>query len=230
MAMKSQRGPTSSWKRFVIAAAFVAGVMPGVALADDCASGADGMITGVLTETMESPPAQAAPGGPLLAGTFPPGQGVRLAQATENGVLANGCGSLISLEGQIVVHAQSRVALTSAGLGTGPIGGTFSIATETGNISGKLTGTLDFTPTNNNVPIVYVNDGFWSTQGPDGLQGGFSGVALVPFPCGGETWCYYDPTGVLTADGKPGYVFLDPASDFDQHGSPEAKFIITLFQ
>lgn len=203
-----------------------------------------GSVLGIMSETMESPPAQAAPGGPLLAGTFPRGLGVRLAQATEQGVFLNGCGTLESFNGTVTVHAQSRVpvlAMTSLyiDLGVGSIKGNFDISSTTaGNISGKLDGTLDFSLTNHNVqacptpsgglgPCPIVNaSGTWTANGVD-PAGAFAGVALVPFPCGAPSGlCYFDPTGAIGG----GVVPLDPSKDFDLHGAPQAKFIITLFQ
>jgi hypothetical protein len=256
--MKSYRGLTIDWKRLVVAAAFVAGVMPGVASAETCTSGANGMITGVLTETMESAPAHAAPGGtgPLAAGSYPPGQGVRLAQATEKGTLGFGaCGSLESLAGPITVHAQSTIMYATDADGnpvinpvsgapdllSGPINGVFKVETATGNVSGTLDGTLDFKvlcPGQPACPLVSAS-GTWTTKGENQTSGSFTGVAFVPFEIdasgkpspGSGFWVYYDVTGGLLGTPIPGTPFVAlTTDDFDQHGAPVAKFVITLVQ
>ncbi len=204
-------------------------------------------ISGILTETMENPPAQAPPLGPLLAGTF--ANGSRQAQATELGVLAHGCGSLVSLAGNITVQAGSNVPVTAFGLGVGSISGTFGVDTASGHVQGQLSGVLDFTPTNSNkadcsgkpCPWVYAS-GNWSAHGQSDQSGAFSGLALVPFLCPGfgpTGLCYLDPTGALFAVAggmqvsvsPPLFlVALNPNTDFDRFGNPGAKFIITLYQ
>jgi len=220
----------------------------------------NGTVMGVLLETMENPPAHAAPGGtgPLASGTYPVGQGVRLAQATERGVLVNGCGTLAGLVGEIVVHAQSRVMVVTdtAGepvlnpvtgapdLGVGPFGGRFTIKSVAGPVSGKIEGLLDFSPTASTstlcngspCPFVWVQ-GEWTTARNGGQ---LIGVALVPFQSpafdaflGAGTWLYLDPTGTL-----PGFPIGQGATvsplnvdDFSTtFGTPLAKFLVTLFQ
>jgi len=216
-------------------------------------------IVGVLTETMESAPAHAAPGGtgPLSAGSYPDGPGVRLAQATERGQLGVGaaCGALGSIAGSIVVHAQSRITVVTDDNGqlvldpisgapeltTGTIEGHFKVVTATGTVGGSLDGNLDFTLTlptatacsGGPCPWALAN-GTWSTTSGGGVQGGFSGFALIPFqlplPDGTFTpWMYFDPTGALTPDGNPGTVPLNPTTDMNGT-SPAAKFIVTLYQ
>ena len=188
-----------------------------------------GALVGVLSETLESPPAQAAPGGtgPLAAGTYPVGLGVRLAQAAEIGTFVplmvpgtGDCrGSLAGLPGAVEIHAQSRVdvmlddsgspvinpATGSPRLTSGPISGGFKIVTPTGVVRGKLDGTLDFGPTNLDLvgqrpqPLVLAS-GTWALQGRNVLSGGFAGLALVPVPptlCPLGVWCYVDPTFAL---------------------------------
>jgi len=253
--MKSHRGPTISWKRLVVATALVVGVMPAANVAAQECSG--NTITGVLTETMESAPAHAAPGGtgPLAAGSYPPGQGVRLAQATEKGTLGiNACGTLTSFAGPITVHAQSTISYTTDGNGdplinpatglvdltSGPINGAFKINTATGNVSGTLDGTLDFKalcPGAPACPLVSAS-GTWTTKGQNKTSGTFSGVAFVPFEidqsgnpsAGSGVWVYFDPFGVLPGPRMGPLVFLTDADFNQQHGTPEAKFVITLVQ
>jgi hypothetical protein len=203
-----------------------------------------GSIIGVLNETMESPRAGTASGSPLLGGAFT--RGVRIAQATEKGALSvSPCGSLAGLAGTITVQAQSVIPVSGTDsyglpiLGSGPIRGSFKVQAPAGEISGKLDGSLMFTKGS---PVVAVF-GSWNVNGSDGLAGSFGGVALVPFPYG-QGWFYVDPTGLLAS--SPGAMcafggtfpsckdnlYLVPlqAGDFNQHGSPEAKFIINMYQ
>ncbi len=221
----------------------------------------NGTVMGVLLETMENAPAHAAPGGtgPLASGTYPVGQGVRLAQATERGTLANDCGTLAGLAGEIVVRAQSRVMVVTdptgapvmnpgtgaPDLGVGPFDGRFTVQTAAGPVSGMIEGLLDFRPTASTstacngwpCPFVWVQ-GDWSTL-RDGA-GQLIGVALVPFRSpafdaifGAGTWLYLDPTGTLPGVPIGQGVTVSPldAGDFSTtFGTPLAKFLVILYQ
>jgi hypothetical protein len=248
------------WALFALAVVGLA-LSPATALAQGCAlpggQAVNGYIFGVLTETMESAPAHAAPGGtgPLAAGTYPQGQGVRLAQATEQGSLFAGCGTLAGLAGAVTVHAQSRVVVVVDELGNvvlnpvsgtpelsaGPISGNFSVSTAGGNVNAKLSGVLDFGLTNGTTEVcpgpdgrlgpcpLVTADGTWNTNGGPKRSGGFRGLALVPFQIPGlEGWFYLDPTGLLT--GTPNAIVPLGQGDFNSFGDPAAKFVITMFQ
>jgi hypothetical protein len=207
---------------------------------------AAGSIIGVLNETRERIGINLDQPSPLNQGQFIDGQ--RIANAVEQGVLlpATGCGTLAGFAGEIKVSATSRIPFNATGsplpdLGIGPIQGTFTINAVAGRIDGRLTGVLDFVPTNAAVtlcggpcPFVYTS-GKWETvhrRGGDlNKTGSFAGVALVPFqhPVNGA-WLYYDPTGILLGTpGKGGYLPLDPAKDVNLDGQPEAKFIVNMF-
>ena len=221
----------------------------------------NGTVMGVLLETMENPPANAAPGGtgPLPSGTYPVGQGVRLAQATERGTLAKGCGTLAGLVGEIVVHAQSRVMVVADAtgapvinpvsgapdLGVGPFDGRFAIKTDAGPVSGRIEGLLDFSQTASTstvcngwpCPFVWVQ-GSWTTVRNG--AGGLIGVALVPFQnpafdaiFGAGAWLYLDPTGTLPGIPIGQGVTVSPldVGDFSTNfGTPLAKFLVILYQ
>lgn len=202
----------------------------GPAAAQAQCSGPNGSVAGVLRETLE-------------AVSFP--GGYRHAQATERGVLADGCGTLATFEGETSVQARSRVPVLGTlpdgtpVLGSGPISGTFHVDTTSGRVPGKLGGQLDFAPLYGvtapwnlvGCPCPFVLAlGTWTTLGGDRTGGAFNGFALVPFACGPLSpngFCYVDPTGTL---GTPGVPFPLGSEDFDQHGTPQAIFVITLIQ
>src|SRR3989442_7233852 len=170
-------------------------------------------------------------------------------------MLFAGCGTLAGLAGAVTVHAQSRVVVVvdefdnpvinpvsgSPELSAGPIKGTFQVDAAAGTISGKLNGVLDFALTNSTAeacpqpdgtfgpcPLVTA-EGTWTTQGSPKTSGMLRGVALVPFQIPGlPGWFYLDPTGLVA--GTPNGIVPLAESDFNAFGSPEAKFIITLFQ
>ena len=159
-----------------------------------------------------------------MPGAFPPGIGGRLAQATLVGSLQGGHPLLT---GEVELHAQSRVPFNpTTGWGVGTISGVASIDTDAnGVVVAKLDGSLDFSLFNWSVPLAPTS-GTWKTLGKNRTGGTFAGVALVPFPCG-SWFCYLalDATGTPTGGATP----LDP-SEFNKHGVPVAKFVITLFQ
>ncbi len=197
-------------------------LMPSLALAQTP------VAFGVLLEVLESPPAHAAPGGPTMPGTFPPGIGGRLAQATLVGSLDS---SLALLNGEVELHAQSRVPFDPAtGWGVGTITGVATIDSGAdGVVVAKLDGFLSFVPFNAGAPLA-PTWGNWSTLGKNRTGGTFFGAALVPFPCpswsGLSGFCYL----TLDAAGTPNGVTPLTAEDFNKQGVPVAKFLITLFQ
>lgn len=236
-----------------MAAALLAVIIPATAFAQcpvvlaSTPTSAKGSIIGVMNETRERLRIQLDDPSPLNQGKFIDGE--RIANAIEQGVLlpATGCGTLQGFAGEIKVQATSRVPFNATGapvpdLGVGPIQGTFTINALAGRIDGRLTGVLDFVPTNSAAmlcggpcPFVYTS-GKWATMsGRSGVDlnktGSFAGVALVPFqhPVNGA-WLYYDPTGILLGTpGQGGYLPLDPAKDVNRDGQPEAKFIVNMF-
>lgn len=204
-----------SWKVGLLAAGLLLALSPATAPAQTP------VAFGALLEVLESPPPQAAPGGPTMPGTFPPGIGGRLAQATLVGSLQGGHPLLT---GEVELHAQSRVPFSpTTGWGVGTISGVSSIDTDAnGVVVAKLDGFLDFSLFNTNVPLAPTG-GTWKTLGKNRTGGTFAGVALVPFYCGvGFGYCYLDPTTYA----------ITPlaANEFNKHGVPVAKFLITLYQ
>jgi hypothetical protein len=200
-------------------------------------------VSGALLETLESPPAGVGGRGPLDAGTYPDGLGIRLAQATEIGVFTGNCPTLV---GPVEVHAQSRVNVQVDANGdpvlgpmgtpvllSGPITGGFKVTAATGVVRATLDGTLDFAPVNFGYPFVNVG-GSWKTKGAGGITGSFSGVALIPIPNdllpppappSPTGWSYIDVTGALGNQGSPVALTAD---QFTEHGSPMAMFLVTL--
>lgn len=207
-----------SWKLALLVAVLLA-VAPTTALAQTPVAG------GILLEVLESPPPHAAPGGPTMPGTFPPGIRGRLAQATLVGSLAG----IPLLTGEFELHAQSRVPFNpTTGWGVGTISGVGTIDSDAdGVLVAKLDGSLDFRLFNQEVPLAPTG-GTWKTLGKVRMSGTFAGVALVPFPCEfGFGFCYL----TLDAFGNPtGGVTPLAASEFNKHGVPVAKFLFTLFQ
>lgn len=188
-----------------------------------------GIATATLYETMESPPAHAAPGGPDIPGTFPPGIGGRLATATEAGII-QGSGDLGFLTGNMTVHAQSRVGIdASTGfLGTGTISGSFEVKPPTGGaaVPAKLDGTIDLSTVYSGYAST---SGSWSTLGKKKISGDFSGLFLIPingamlgYPA--DKWFYLDvdKNGCFT-----GGVTLLGESEF-RKGVPLIKLLVTL--
>lgn len=205
------------WMVGLLVIGLVLALSPTIALAQTPVAG------GTLLEVLESPPPHAAPGGPTMPGTFPPGIGARLAQATLVGSLAG----ISLLTGEVELHAQSRVPFNPAtGWGVGTIAGVATIDSDAdGVVVAKLDGFLDFRLFNQEVPLA-LTGGTWKTLGKVRTNGTFAGVALVPFPCG-SSFCYLelDATGTPTGGVTP----LDP-SEFNKHGVPMAKFLFTLFR
>lgn len=215
----------TSWKFGLLAIGLLIALSPAIALALTPVAG------GILLEVLESPPPHAAPGGPTMPGTFPPGIGGRLAQATLVGSLAG----IPLLTGEVELHAQSRVPFNpTTGWGVGTISGVATIDSDAdGVLVAKLDGSLDFrlfNPTAANplgVPLAPTG-GTWKTLGKVRTGGSFAGVALVPFPCAlGFGFCYLTVDAAGTPTG--GVTALD-ANEFNKHGLPVAKFLITLFQ
>jgi len=183
---------------------------------------AQNFAQGTLYEVLESPPAHAAPGGPQLPGTFPPGLGGRLAQGTEAGTV-QGFGSLAFLGGAWQIHAQSRVPVDPAtgAFGAGGVNGVFLIHGQQGGVvNGKLSGTLDLS----GLPVPLApTQGEWQTLGRDRRSGHFTGIFLLPFQIPGLAgWFYLDPaTGFTT----PTAVL---PNEFNRRGEPLVKLLLTL--
>jgi hypothetical protein len=173
-----------------------------------------GSVVGVLTETIERVD--------LVATDEPTDPLHRVATAKEVGTLTGGCGSLAFLEGAVKVQpVVSDVSLTT---GTGPITGSvkfYPSSSGGGVLKGTLSGTLDFSTVSSG--YVNVNEGKFSIPSL-GLEGGFVGVALVPFPCtvAATGFCYYDVTGALGG----GFV---PLTVPETQPAPSAKFVLTVF-
>lgn len=251
----------SLWKSTWVAVALLMLLAPAAAFAQcpvlfntlppGAATTSAGTILGILNETRERLGVRLDQPSPLNQGRFV--DGFRIANATEQGVLFGGCGTLETFAGSIHVQAISRVPANFTGpadnpnLGIGPISGTFTIKTASGRIHGRLDGVLDFVPTNTSVtlcagqncPFVTAS-GSWKTSDK---AGSFAGLALVPFEYPGLGWVYLDATaqgstpGFLFNSASPyaGYYPLVPlvpgnSGDFNADGLPEAKFIINLFE
>jgi hypothetical protein len=188
---------------------------------------ATGLAQGVLYETLENPPAHAAPLGPL-PGTYNPATGERQAQASETGTL-QGTGTLGSLTGSIQVHAGSRVPFdpTTATFGAGgTVSGVFQLDGPAGAVVGKLNGTLDLSLLTSTAcagkpcPFAPTN-GQWVTLGQTKMQGQFVGLFLLPFELQPGLWAYWSPT--------TGLEFVQP-SEWSQDGAPLVKLSVTLWQ
>jgi hypothetical protein len=220
-AMKPHRGRVAL-KVGLLAAALLLALGPASASALACPLTGN-VATAVLYETLESPPAGAAPLGPL-PGTYIVATGERLAEAREAGTI-QGCNGLAFMTGAFDLQGQSRVPFDpiTVSFGTGSVSGVFQIDTVTGGgVAGKLLdgsvldlSTIFLTGT---APVY----GTWSTLGKNKVTGTFSGVFLMPFQIPGmEGWFYYyDP---LTNVGP-----VPVQSTEFNNGVPLVKLVVTL--
>jgi hypothetical protein len=238
------KGTRGAMKAGLLAAGLLLGFGPGAAWGCDLMTpqgpvAVSSTINGLLVETIERVSWTVTDEGEIH----------RLANAKEVGALSQACGSLAQLTGRIKVQpALSDVPVTGEGdpvsgipdLGVGTVSGDVKFYRDSGSVlKGTMAGFLDFTPTNAGTrmcpnpatgelgpcPFVY-SWGTWVIPSV-GLQGGFSGLALVAFPCAAETgYCYLDVTGALS--GTP--YSLVPLTIEETQPAPSAKFVITLYK
>lgn len=214
--MTGHRGGWDKWKWSTSVAGLLLVLGPASAFAG-------GVATGVLYEVLESPPAHAAPMGPI-PGVYIPGAGERQAQATETGKLT-GTGSLAFLTGDIQAQASSWVPFDPATWkfgSNGTVSGLFHVDGPAGLVAAKFEGTIDLSLLTSCPCPFAPTGGTWATLGKSKTSGYFHGVFLVPFEAAPGLWAYYNVT--------TGYLELVEADERGKDGAPLVKLLVTFWQ